>query len=134
MPGQICINLPVKDLKRSVDFFSQLGFKFNSRFTARHVACMIVSEEILVMLVNENFFQTFTDKPIGVARQYTEVLLGLPCTSRAEVDAMVRKAIAAGGTAPRKAQDLGFMYESDFEDLDGHLWEAYCLEAGATAH
>jgi len=128
MTRQIYVNLPVRDLKRSVDFFTQLGFTFNAKLTNENAACMVVADDIFVMLLVENFFQTFTDKPVSVAKKSTEVLMGLSCASRAEVDEMVRKALAAGGSAPRKPQDLGFMYEHDFEDPDGHIWEPFCME------
>jgi predicted lactoylglutathione lyase len=134
MPRQIYVNLPVKDLKRSVAFFAQLGFSFNPEFTSDNAACMIVGDGIYVMLLVENFFQTFTDKPVCYAKKSTEVLMALSCNSRAEVDDMVRKALAAGGTAPRSPQDLGFMYRHDFDDLDGHIWEPFYMEPGARPH
>ena len=130
MSRQIYVNLPVEDLKRSVEFFTQLGFAFNPQYTNENAACMVVAKDIYVMLLVENFFQTFTDKPVCMARKSTEVLMGLSCASRAEVDEMVRKAVAAGGSAPRNPQDLGFMYEHDFEDPDGHIWEPFYMEPG----
>lgn len=117
------VNLPVKDLGKSVKFFTALGFKFNPQFTDENATCMIVSEESFVMLLVEKFFKTFTPKPVSDARKSTEVLICLSCNSRQEVDEMVSKAVAAGATTPNKAQDHGFMYQHGFEDLDGHLWE-----------
>ncbi|OGB00390.1 MAG: extradiol dioxygenase [Burkholderiales bacterium RIFCSPHIGHO2_12_FULL_61_11] len=120
---QIFVNLPVKNLARSVEFFTKLGYKFDPQFTDENATCMIVSDNIYVMLLFEKFFQTFTKKPICDATKNTEVLLCLSCESRAEVDEQVRKAVAAGGTSPREPQDHGFMYGHGFEDLDGHIWE-----------
>lgn len=131
MSRQIYVNLPVKDLNKSVAFFTRLGFKFNPQFTDENATCMIVGENIFVMLLVEKFFQTFTSKTITDARKNTEVLMGISCASRAEVDELVRSALAAGGTAPKEPQDLGFMYGHDFEDLDGHIWEPFYMEPDA---
>jgi predicted lactoylglutathione lyase len=134
MNAQIFVNLPVKDLNRSVEFFTKLGYTFNPQFTNEDATCMIVGENIFVMLLVEKFFQTFIDKPISDAKKSTEVLMGLSCASRAEVDEMVRKAVAAGGTSPRKPVDHGFMYGHGYEDLDGHIWEVFYMEPGAQPH
>ena len=123
MATQIYVNLPVKDLQRTVEFFTLLGFRFNPQFTNENATCMIVGENIYVMLLVEHFFKTFTHKAISDAHQSTEVLLCISCDSREQVDELVKKALAAGGTAPRPAQDHGFMYGHGFEDLDGHIWE-----------
>ena len=132
MHSQIFVNLPVKDLKRSVDFFTKLGYTFNPQFTDKNATCMVVSEDhIYVMLLVEAYFKTFTPKSIADASKSTEVLVCLSCESRAEVDEMVRKAVAAGGTTPTKAQDHGFMYQHGFQDLDGHLWELAWMDMAA---
>lgn len=131
MARKIFVNLPVKDMKRSQDFFRALGFSFNPQFTNEQGACMVVSEDIFAMLLVEPFFQTFTKKSISDARQATEVLVCLSCDSRAEVDDLVRKALAAGGAAPNPPQDHGFMYGHGFEDLDGHLWELVWMDPAA---
>jgi hypothetical protein len=124
MHKQIFINLPVKNLDKSKDFFGALGFTFNPQFTNEQGACMVIHEgSIYAMLLVEDFFQTFTTKNIVNARETTEVLTCLSCESREEVDAIVAKAVAAGGTVPRDPQDYGFMYSHAFEDLDGHTWE-----------
>ncbi len=128
MSRQIYVNLPVKDLKRSVDFFTRLGFTFNPQFTDENATCMVVADNIYVMLLVEKFFQTFTDKPICDATEVTEVLMAFSCDSREEVDELVREAVAAGAKTPRAPQDLGFMYGHDFEDLDGHIWEPFYME------
>lgn len=128
MATQIFVNLPVKDLQRSVAFFTALGYDFDLNFTDENATCMIVGENIFVMLLVEPFFQTFTKKEICDARKSTEVLVCLSCESRAKVDELVAKAIAAGGTIPRETQDLGFMYNCAFEDMDGHIWELVYME------
>ncbi|MEO7242121.1 MAG: VOC family protein [Variovorax sp.] len=135
MHKQIFVNLPIKDMQRSQAFFRQLGFEFNAKFTNDQGACMVVSENIFVMLLVEPFFKTFISKPICDATRATEVLTCLSCESRAEVDALVAKALAAGGTSPRAPQDHGFMYGHGFEDLDGHIWELVHMDpiaAGAS--
>ena len=130
MAKQIFVNLPVKDLQRSKAFFEELDFAFESRLTNDDAACLVISENIYVMLLAEPFFQTFTTKPICDAKQSTEVLLCLSCDDRSQVDDMVARAASAGGNVPRKIQDLGFMYSHAFEDLDGHIWELVYMEAG----
>jgi predicted lactoylglutathione lyase len=131
MATQIFVNLPVKDLQRSVAFFTALGYDFDLNFTNENATCMIVGENIFIMLLVEPFFQTFIKKEICDARKSTEVLVCLSCESRAKVDELVAKAIAAGGTIPRETQDLGFMYNRAFEDLDGHIWELVYMEPQA---
>ena len=128
MATQIFVNLPVKDLQRSVAFFTALGYDFDLNFTNENATCMIVDENIFVMLLVEPFFQTFIKKEICDARKSTEVLVCLSCESRAKVDELVARAVAAGGTIPREAQDHGFMYGHAFEDLDGHIWELVYME------
>lgn len=132
MATQIYVNLPVKNLDRSIEFFTALGFEFNPQFTNEKGACMIVSDSIYVMLLVESFFKTFTPKPICDATQSTEVLLCLSSESRGAVDEMVRKAVAAGATTPNKPQDQNeFMYGHGFQDLDGHLWEVMYMDMSA---
>lgn len=133
MHKQIFVNLPVRDLGRSREFFASLGFAFNPQFSNDDAACMIVGENIYAMLLVERFFQGFTNKPVANARETTEVLTCLSCESREEVDALVAKALAAGGRAPNPKQDYGFMYSHGFEDPDGHVWELAYMEAGAAA-
>jgi uncharacterized protein len=123
MHQQIFVNLPVADLPRAMRFFEQLGYAFNPQFTSEQGACMVVGDDLHVMLLTREFFQTFTAKPVVDAKVATEVLVCLSCASRAEVDGLVAKALAAGGSAPRAPQDHGFMYGHGFEDLDGHVWE-----------
>ena len=128
MATQIFVNLPVKDLPRTVAFFTALGYSFNPDFTDENATCMIVADNIFVMLLVEKFFKSFIDKEICDATKSTEVLVCLSCDSRAQVDELVAKAVAAGGTVPRPAQDHGFMYGHSYEDLDGHIWELVYME------
>lgn len=131
MPSKIFVNLPVKDLDASKRFFGALGFGFDARFTDTTAACMVVSEEIFVMLLTEPKFKAFTPKPIADARKVTEVLLAVSLDSRAAVDDQVRKAVAAGGTTYAAPQDHGFMYQHGFQDLDGHIWEVFHMDLAA---
>ena len=123
MHQQIFVNLPVKDIARTRAFFSALGFEFEPKFSDEKALCMVISDSIFAMLLHEDFFRTFTNKPVADAKQSTEVLVCLSCDSREQVDRLVAKAVAAGGRAPMPVQDLGFMYGHGFEDLDGHQWE-----------
>jgi uncharacterized protein len=130
MSTQIYVNLPVKDLQKSIAFFTKLGFTFNPQFTDANATCMIIGENIFVMLLVEKFFQTFTKKNICDTTKSTEVLVCISRESRADVDEMVKNAVAAGGTIPRPAQDHSFGYGHAFEDIDGHIWElAYMASA-----
>jgi uncharacterized protein len=123
MPRQTFVNLPVQDVQRTRDFFAALGFQFNPQFSNDTALCMVIADGVHAMLLHADFFRTFTKKPVADARQSTEVLVCLSCDSREEVDALVAKAVAAGGRTPVAAQDHGFMYAHGFEDLDGHQWE-----------
>jgi uncharacterized protein len=131
MITQIFVNLPVKDLPNSMDFFKKLGFGFNAQFTDETAACMIVTGDIYVMLLTEDKFRAFTPKAICDATKSTEVLVCLSCESRREVDELVRKAVAVGGTTYNQPQDYGFMYGHGFQDLDGHIWELIYMEPSA---
>ena len=131
MARKIFVNLPIKSMERSQAFFKSLGFSFNPQFTNDKGACMVVADDIFVMLLVEPFFQTFTRKPIADATKTTEAILCLSCDSRAEVDDFVKKALAAGGTAPNPPQDHGFMYGHGFTDLDGHIWELAYMDPNA---
>ncbi|MGY6269336.1 VOC family protein [Achromobacter denitrificans] len=132
MSKQIFVNLPIANMQKSQAFFKSLGFAFNPQFTNDQGACMVVSDDIYVMLLVTDFFKTFTGKPVADANKSTEVLIALSCDSRAEVDGLVAKALAAGATAPRPPQDHGFMYAHGFEDLDGHIWELVHMVPGET--
>lgn len=123
MAKQIFVNLAVKDLPKSKAFFESLGYSFNPQFTNDAAACMVISDTIYTMLLTEPFFKGFTAKELVDAKKSTEVLVCLSADSRAEVDDIVRKAVAAGGRIYNDPQDHGFMYCHGFEDLDGHQWE-----------
>lgn len=131
MPQMIFVNLPVKDLDRSVKFFTRLGFRFNPQFTDENATCMIVSDTIYVMLLREEYFRTFTPKEVCDSTRHTEVLVALSSESREAVDEMVRKAVAAGGSTYADPQDHGFMYQHGFQDPDGHIWELVWMDPSA---
>lgn len=128
MAKQIFINLPVKDLHKSMEFFSKLGFTFNLQFTDDKAACMIIGENIYAMLLLEKFFKTFTNKEICDAHKKTEVLIAIDAESKNSVDEMIRKAVEAGGSTYRNPQDQGWMYGHSFADLDGHQWEVLYMD------
>jgi predicted lactoylglutathione lyase len=130
-PRKLFVNLAVRDLKRSMEFWRQLGFEFDPRFTDDKAACMVVSDEGFVMLLSEAFFKTFTKREPCDTRKYTEGMFALSCTSRAEVDAIVGKALAAGGTHAMDPVDHGMMYGWSFYDLDGHHWEVMWMDPKA---
>jgi len=123
MAKSIFVNLPVKDLNKSIEFFKKLGFTFNQQFTDEKAACLVLGDNIFSMLLSEKFFQGFTKKKIANANEVTEVLIAIDVESREAVDEMVKKAIDAGGKLYNKPQDHGWMYYHSFEDLDGHQWE-----------
>jgi hypothetical protein len=128
MARKIFVNLPVRDLKRTMEFWSKLGFEFNRKFTDEKAACMVISEDAYAMLLSEPFFQTFTKNEICDVRTHTEALFALSCESRAEVDDIVKKAVAAGGRHAMDPQDHGFMYGWSFYDVDGHHWEVVWMD------
>ena len=127
----IFVNLPVKNLPRSRAFFEGMGYRFNPQFSNDQGACLVISDTIHAMLLTEPFFQTFTKKPISDAKKSTEVLICLSCESRAQVDSLIAKAVAGGGSTPNEKQDYGFMYSHGFEDLDGHVWELMHMDPNA---
>lgn len=131
MATKIFVNLPVKDLNRSMAFFNNLGYTFDPRFTDETAACLVISDDIFAMLLTETKFQEFTPKLLCDATKNTEVLVCLSCESRAQVDDLVHRAITAGGTTYADPKDYGFMYGHGFQDLDGHLWELIYMEPEA---
>ena len=133
MHKQIFVNLAVDKLDRSKAFFSALGFNFDPRFTNDQAACLILGENLYAMLLGKDLFKSFTRKSLCDPKESTEALVGLSCDSRGEVDALVAKALAAGGTAPRAPQDYGFMYGHGFDDFDGHIWELIYMDPNAKA-
>ena len=131
MATKIFVNLPVKDLNKTVEFFTKLGFRFNPQFTDENATCMIVGEDIFVMLLVEKFFKTFTKKEICDATKDAEVIVALSAESREKVDQMINKVIEAGGRESRESQDYGWMYGRSFQDIDGHLWEIVYMDESA---
>ncbi|TKC92099.1 VOC family protein [Polyangium fumosum] len=127
---KLFVNLAVKDLKRSVEFFTKLGFTFNPQFTDETATCMIVSEEAYFMLLVESKFKDFTKKQIS-DKSATEAFYCLSCESREEVDLMVKTAVENGGSQAMPAMDLGFMYSGSFYDIDGHHWEVMWMDPAA---
>ena len=128
MSNQIFVNLPVKDLNKSKEFFTKLGFSFNEQFTDEKAACLIIGENIFSMLLHEKFFKTFTRKEIADAKKTTEVLIAIDAESKEKVDELVKKAIDAGGSIYANPQDHGWMYQHSFADLDGHQWEILFMD------
>ncbi len=131
MAKQIFVNLPVKDLGKTIEFFKKLGFEFNPQFTDEKATCMVVNENIFVMLLVEKFFKTFTQKEICDTTKNTEVIIALSTENRENVDQMLENVIKAGGKESRKPQDHGWMYGRSFEDLDGHIWEIIYMDEKA---
>ncbi len=128
MVNKLFVNLPVADLQKSIQFFSQLGFSFNEQFTDDKAACMIIGQNIYAMLLVKERFSDFTKKPISDAHTTTEVLLAIDVPARNAVDEMVHKAVTAGGSIYMEPQDHGWMYQHSFADLDGHQWEVFFMD------
>jgi predicted lactoylglutathione lyase len=129
MNSMIFVNLPVSDLPRSKRFFTALGYGFDPKFTNDDAACMVINEgSIYAMLLTRGFFQQFTPREIADATRTTEVLTCLSATSRAAVNELVDKALAAGATEPMPPQDHGFMFGRSFADPDGHIWEIMWMD------
>ncbi|MQA80529.1 MAG: hypothetical protein GEV10_18955 [Streptosporangiales bacterium] len=131
MPNQIFVNLPVRDLERSKDFFAAIGYAFEPSCTDDKAACLVLDDSVYVMLLAEPFFSSFTTKDVADATRTAEVIVSLGVESRERVDEVVDRAIAAGGTVSNETNDQGFLYGRSFEDLDGHLWEAFYLDVDA---
>ena len=123
MKTNIFVNLPVRDLKKSMEFFRSLGYTFNQQFTDETAACLVISENIYAMLLTHEKAREFTKKEIADANKSTEVLVSLSCESRQQVDALADKALTSGGSFAREPEDYGFMYGRSFNDPDGHIWE-----------
>ena len=121
------LNLPVQTLKRSVDFFTELGFTFNPQFTSEDSTCMVIGSTMYVMLLEHPKFSGFIDKPIA-EKTTTESIISFACESKEEVSAICEKAISLGARSFRDSYDYGFMFGWGFEDLDGHLWEFFWMD------
>jgi len=124
----IFVNLPVKDLERSKAFFGALGFSFNAQFSDESGACMVVEENIFVMLLTEAKFAGFVNGPVADAERATEVLVCLSAESREAVAETKRKALEAGARAWKPDMDYGFMTGCSFQDPDGHVWEVVWMD------
>lgn len=131
MATKIFVNLPVKDLNKSIEFFTKVGYSFNPQFTDENGTCMIISEDIYVMLLVEEFFKSFTKKEIVDTTKGNEAIICLSAESREAVDEWVSKAVLAGATTPNEPHDQGFMYDHGIQDLDGHLWDIMYMDPSA---
>jgi predicted lactoylglutathione lyase len=127
-PHKLFVNIPVSDLQRSITFFESLGFAFNRQFTDETATCMLVGEDAYFMLMKRDRFATFSKRPVGDARKETNALYAISVESREAVEAMVSKAVAAGGAHALDPQDHGFMYQWSFYDVDGYHWEVFWMD------
>ncbi|MGG0287356.1 VOC family protein [Peribacillus butanolivorans] len=125
---KIFVNLPVKDLNASIEFFTKVGFDFNEQMTNENATCVVISESIYVMLLVEDYFKTFTKREIPDTAKSTEAIVALSVKSKEEVDEIVNKALDVGGKPFNEAIDHGFMYGWSFQDIDGHLWEIFYMD------
>ena len=128
MKRKLFINLAATDLKASTDFFLQLGFGFHPQFSDASASCIVLSDDLYLMLLTNEKFVSFSPNPLINSHQQTEVLNCLSCHSKAEVDELVQKAVKAGGNTYNQPQDHGVMYAHGFQDLDGHVWELVYME------
>jgi uncharacterized protein len=128
---KLFVNIPVSDVQRSIEFFEALGFNFNPQFTDASATCMLVGEDAYFMLMLRDRFSAFTNRPQGDAQRETSALFAISVDSRMEVDELVGKAVAAGGSVAMDPQDHGFMFVRSFYDLDGHHWEVFWMDPAA---
>ena len=128
MSRTLFLNLPVRSIDASRDFFTRLGFEVNPQFSDDNALCLVVADNIYVMLLREPFFQTFVSGKVADAHESTEVLTCLSCESREEVTDLVRRAIEAGGKPWKDPVEHDGMYGHSFQDLDGHVWELMYME------
>ncbi|MBJ6359779.1 VOC family protein [Paenibacillus sp. GCM10012307] len=129
--SKLFVNLPVKDLQKTVAFFTELGFEFNPQFTDENATCMVVNDKIYVMLLVESYFKTFITKEIADTEKSAEVIVALSLDNRARVDEIADKALAAGAKHSNDPVDHGFMYTRSFQDINGHLWELFFMDESA---
>jgi predicted lactoylglutathione lyase len=128
METKIFLNIPVKELNKSIQFFTGLGFSFNPKFTDEKATCMIIGDKSFVMLLTEEFYKTFTHKAICDASKNSEVLISISVESREKVDEIIAKVVKAGGSEYMVAKDYGWMYQRSFLDLDNHHWEVFFMD------
>lgn len=131
MPTKIYVNLPVKDLARSAEFFTRLGFSFDERFSNDEAGCLIISDHIYAMLITEPFFRTFTTKDLADASKTTETIVALELDGRQQVDQMAARALESGGSPASQPMEQDGVYERSFADPDGHLWEVFHMDPAA---
>jgi len=129
MTTKIFVNLPVKDIVKTKQFFTKLGFTFNDQFTNESAVCMIINPDSYVMLLTYPRFQEFTKKEIADTEKTCQVLVAISAERKENVDNLFEKAIKAGGKEARETQDYGFMYGRSFEDINGHIWEAIWVDS-----
>ncbi len=128
MISKVFLNLPVKDLEKSMAFFTAVGFSFNPQFTDKTAACMVMSDDIYAMLLTHDKVKEFTSKPIADAHKTTEVLTALAVESKSKVNELVDRALKAGAKETYPQKDYGFMFTRSFEDPDGHIWEVFWMD------
>ncbi len=128
MNSKLFVNLAIKDLEKTKQFYTKLGFSFNTQFSNEEGVCMIIGPDNYVMLLTEKLFKTFTTKEICDTSRSNEALISISMESKQAVDEMLNKVAAAGGKQPKPAVDEGFMYSGDFEDLDGHAWGVFWMD------
>jgi predicted lactoylglutathione lyase len=131
MSRMIFVNLPVADVAKSRVFYQALGFTINEAFSNADGACVVISPQIYVMILQRDFFKSFTALPVGELGVTVSSLFALSCESRGDVDAMMSAALAAGGGEPVPTRDLGFMYNRSFTDIDGHMFEPFWMDSAA---
>lgn len=131
MSVKMFVNLPVRDLEKAMTFFKAIGYIFNPQFTDETAACMVIGDDNYAMLLTHDKMREFTPRLIADATQVTEVIVCLSCETKPDVDKIVRKALAAGGSRIGEPRDYGFMIQDSFQDLDGHIWEHIWMDPSA---
>lgn len=128
MISEMYVDLPVRDLKRSVEFFTKVGFSFNPQLTDENSTCMILGENMYAMLLAEPFFKKFIPNEMTDTARSTETIVSLAVENRDAVDALVDHALSAGGKMTQPPIDVEGMYNRSFRDLDGHCWEVFTMD------
>ena len=126
MVNSLFVNLPIANLKKSVEFFTGLGFTFNPQFTDEQSTCMIVNDNIFIMLLEHAKFESFIEKKIAPS-DTAEAIFGLSCDSAEDVRTLCEKAFTLGARKVNEPEDIGLMFSWGFEDLDGHLWDVFWM-------
>ena len=128
MEKQVFINLAVKDLQKSMDFYTALGFSINTQFSDNTGKCMVWSENIFVMILTYEKFSTFVTKPLADTKSNVAGIFSLSVDSINEVNSILTNGLNAGGTEPNEMRDYGFMQQRTIEDFDGHTWEVFYMD------